>query len=103
MIVELLAEHHLECLSLKRGRRGSSESTLVKMSNCWKSHVMTHIIQVMLIFQWLDQPLVPYSRGEASLIFLWNRLNAFKKGTYANSEYPDENAASHQGLRCLPR
>ena len=39
MIVKLLTEHHLEFLSLKGGCRGSSESTLVKMSNCWKSHV----------------------------------------------------------------
>ena len=39
MIVKLLTEHHLEFLSVKEGCRGSSESTLVKMSNCWKSHV----------------------------------------------------------------
>ena len=32
MIVKLLTEHHLECLSLKGGCRGSSESALVKMS-----------------------------------------------------------------------
>ena len=38
MIVMLLTEHHLEFLSLKGGCRGSSEYTLVKMSNCWKSH-----------------------------------------------------------------
>ena len=38
MIVELLTEHHSEYLSLKEGCRGSSESTLVKMSHCWKSH-----------------------------------------------------------------
>ena len=38
MIVKLLTEHHLEFLSLKESCRGSSESTLVKMSNCWKSH-----------------------------------------------------------------
>ena len=42
MIVKLLNEHHLEFLSLKGGCRGSSESTLVKMSNCWKSHAMAH-------------------------------------------------------------
>ena len=30
MIVKLLTEHYLECLSLKGGCRGSSESTLVK-------------------------------------------------------------------------
>ena len=39
MIVKLLTEHHLEFLSLKGGCTGSSESTLVKISNCWKSHV----------------------------------------------------------------
>ena len=33
MIVKLLTEHHLEFLSLKGGCRGSSESTLVKMSH----------------------------------------------------------------------
>ena len=33
MIVKLLTEYHLEFLSLKGGCRGSSESTLVKMSN----------------------------------------------------------------------
>ena len=38
MIVKLLTEHHLAFLSLKGGCRGSSESTLDKMSNCWKSH-----------------------------------------------------------------
>ena len=42
MIVKLLAEHHLEFLSLKVGCRGSSESTLVKMSNCCKSHDAAH-------------------------------------------------------------
>ena len=38
MIVMLLTEHHLEFLSRKGGCRGFSKSTLVKMSNCWKSH-----------------------------------------------------------------
>ena len=40
MSVKLLTEHHLEFLSLKGSYTGLSESTLVKMSNCWKSHVM---------------------------------------------------------------
>ena len=43
MIVNLLTEHHLEFLSLKGGCRGSSKSTLVKMSNCWNSHAAAHI------------------------------------------------------------
>ena len=43
MIVKLLTEYHLELLSLKGGCRGSSESTFVKMSNCWKFHAAAHI------------------------------------------------------------
>ena len=42
MTVKLLAEHHLEFLSLKGGCRGWSESTHVKMSNCWKYHAAAH-------------------------------------------------------------
>ena len=42
MIVKLLTEHHLEFLSLKGGCKGSSESKLVKMPHCWKSHVKAH-------------------------------------------------------------
>ena len=48
MIVKLLTEHHLEFLSLKGGCRGSSESTLVKMSNCWKSYVTAHLCNIMV-------------------------------------------------------
>ena len=45
MIVKLhvLTEHHLEFLSLKGGCRDSSESTLVKMSNCWKALVTAQL------------------------------------------------------------
>ena len=49
MIVELLTERHLEFLSLKGGRTGSSESTHVKMSNCWKSHAAAHFLSVCQI------------------------------------------------------
>ena len=41
--VKLLTEHHLEFLSLEGGCTGSSESTLVKMPHCWKSHALAHI------------------------------------------------------------
>ena len=44
MIIKLLTEHHLEFLSLTGGCRGLSESTLVKMSNCWKSHAAAQIL-----------------------------------------------------------
>ena len=47
--VNLLNEHHLEFLSLKEGCTGSSESTLVKMPNCWKSLVTAHFSLMMII------------------------------------------------------
>ena len=41
--VKLLTKQHLEFLSLTGGCTGSSESTLVKMPHCWKSHVTAQI------------------------------------------------------------
>ena len=49
MSVKLLTEQHLEFLSLKGGCTGSSESTLVKMPHCWKSHVTAHIYSNFII------------------------------------------------------
>ena len=45
MTVKLLTEDHLEFLCLTGDRTGWSESTLVKMLHCWKSHVAALIIQ----------------------------------------------------------
>ena len=54
MTVKLRTEHHLECLSLKGGCPGSSGSTLVKMSHCWKSHVQArmhnHSVALSVVF-----------------------------------------------------
>ena len=44
MSVKLLTEHHLELLSLKGGCTGSSESTLVKIPHCWKSHITAQMV-----------------------------------------------------------
>ena len=44
MIVKLLTEHKLEFLSLEADCTGSSESTLVKMPHCWKSHVANQLL-----------------------------------------------------------
>ena len=44
MTVELLTQHRLEFLSLKGDCTGLSESTLIKMTHCWKSHVMAHMV-----------------------------------------------------------
>ena len=48
MSVKLLTERHLEFLSLKEGYTCSSESRLVKMPHCWKSHVAAHFIDRLL-------------------------------------------------------
>ena len=48
MIVKLLTGHDLEFLSLKGGCTGSSESTLVKMTHCWKFHVMAFSIIALI-------------------------------------------------------
>ena len=43
MSVKLLTEHHLQFLNLTGGCTDSSESTLVKMPHCCKSHVTAHL------------------------------------------------------------
>ena len=59
MIVKLLTENHLEFISLKGGCRGSSESTLVKKSNCWKSHAVTLMILSLLTILTLTSCVFP--------------------------------------------
>ena len=54
MIVKLLTEHHFEFLSLTEGCRGSSEFTLAKMSNCWKSHTSAQLYITCFMFQVMD-------------------------------------------------
>ena len=44
MNIKLLTEHHLEFLSLTGGCTGWSESTLVKIPHCWKSHVTAQVL-----------------------------------------------------------
>ena len=65
MIVKLLTEHHLEFLSLKGGCRGSSESTLVKMSHCWKSHAAAQLST----FRKLMRLIVDIIKMTATLVF----------------------------------
>ena len=70
MSVDLLTEQHLEFLSLKGGCTGLSESTLVKIPNCRKSHVAAHMRQYM---------------GFGTCI---NRIFAKKAYLNAHAEYP---------------
>ena len=70
MSVKLQTVHHLKSLSLKGGCTGSSESTLVKIPHCLKSHVAAHICQ-----KW---PLIGLKILFCSILF--SRENQEKKG-----------------------
>ena len=48
MTVKLLMEQHFEFLSIKGVCTGLSESTPVKMTHCWKSHVTAHLLNQSL-------------------------------------------------------
>ena len=50
MTVKLQTEHHMEFLSLKGCCTGSSESTLVKIPHCWKSHATAQMLPEMQMF-----------------------------------------------------
>ena len=54
MSVQLLNEHNLEFLGLTGDCPGSSESTLVKMPHCWKSHATAQIIRECVVFEKLN-------------------------------------------------
>ena len=49
MTVKLLTGHHLEFLSFKGCCTGPSESTLVKLSHCWKSHVVARVGVIKIV------------------------------------------------------
>ena len=75
---KLLTEQHLEFLSIKVGWTGSSESTLVKMPHCWRSHVAAHIY-ILLQFSTALSPTMPVSDLEVKdidLLFLFEFLRA---------------------------
>ena len=48
MNLNILTEHHLEFLSLTGGT-DSSESTLVKMPHCWKSHHGSNLLILTIV------------------------------------------------------
>ena len=85
MSVKLLTEHHLEFLSLNVGCTDSFESTLVKMTHCWKSHVAALIRNCMC-----------KQNIKNTLCAIFNKLfiNPYKPsvlyGTSTNSAEPDQ-------------
>ena len=90
MIVKLLTEHHLEFLSLTGGCGGSSESTLVKMSNCWKSQSTAQLSFVQQdIGSLFDRQKHIYSPVRFSYN-LYTPVVPFCNGTWPNSADPDK-------------
>ena len=61
MRVKLPTEHHLEFLSIKGGYTGSSESTVVKMPQCWKSHVVAHLYTTTILRLLMPEVLIKYT------------------------------------------
>ena len=47
MLAKLQTEHHWEFLSFKGACTGSSESSLVKMPHCWKSHALAQMVKLV--------------------------------------------------------
>ena len=75
MTVKLLTGHNLEFLRLKGGCTGSSESTLVKIPHCWKSHaaaIIGHsdcILFYALIIHWSEKGKLQEKRHNSLLLF----------------------------------
>ena len=78
--VKLLTKHHLEFLSLNGGCTGWSESTLVKMPHCWKSHVTAHLclISYLSFVTDGDEPLMSGSGVVSKEITDENLLEAWR-------------------------
>ena len=79
MTAKLLTEDNLKSLSLKGGCTGSSESTLVKMPHCWKSHVVAHMsfmsdMNILFIYKRLT--IITIAAHPGYMIKIEDRLNA---------------------------
>ena len=108
MIVKLLTEHHLECLSLKGGCRGSSESTHVKMPHCWKSHaiqLISRVSQFIPLKYATDNSFNSLPTGQFCMLFvtiLLFFLNLLLKKSFRNSlECPTVNQIQAGYFVCL--
>ena len=73
MNIKLVTEHHLDFLSVKGCCTGSSESTLVKMPHCWKSHVMAHICNLLIhCYQYMKKSISLSSRDITMQTLVFN-------------------------------
>ena len=87
MIVKLLTEHHLEFLSLKGGCTGSTESILVKIPHCWKSHVTVHFLLNTELFAWFTESNQDSSIFQPEELF-WKSLTGWSGPLLAHIHIP---------------
>ena len=73
MTLRLLNEYQLEFLSFNGGCTGEFESTLVKMSNCWKSHVTAQLCCVIMSLS-LGAHTKPWLCDEVFCVFVRNMV-----------------------------
>ena len=73
-----MTEHHLECLSLKGGCRGSSESTHFKMPYFWKFHALAQLFHLYIVlFQELPDTI--HVCGRINPEHVWDYLSKVKQ------------------------
>ena len=75
MTVKLLAENHLEFLSMKGGCTGWPESTLVKMPHCWKSRVAAQYHEEESLTLCIDQRFLGLLSQEGPLYTLRGHMS----------------------------
>ena len=104
MSVKLLAEHHLEFLSLKGGCTGSSESTLVKMPHCWKLHVTAQLFYLLLPFRCDVNIINGTGQTALDIAMFWNHSDVAKQlRSEAKGQHPDDNLRNYFSLNNLNR
>ena len=95
MSVKVLTEHHLECLSLKGGCIGSSESTIVKMSHRWKSHDTAQLYLKHVRFQSNSYVLHSYRERMNAYIY-YSPLHPRPHLTHTNlNPFPEDTGCDH--------
>ena len=97
MSVKQLAEHNLEFLSLKGGCTSSSESTLVMMSHCSKSHAAAQFYDSFAVSD-PDRILEKRKRKSAALDF----LSADSGGKFLTLKAPITTAADDKFCDIFP-
>ena len=94
MSLELLTEHRLQFLSLRGGCKGSSDSTPVKMPQCWKSHVAAHMPgDILTETEFPSEPMERIEQREIRKQQLDSRFLGYWVRAARNNTLPDKLAA----------